>query len=69
MPVAAAGKLVSLPFFAALSDDHTSDAHSIERFLARNEHTSDKRILMQLEDVRAAIQDVIKETSARRENA
>jgi hypothetical protein len=42
---------------------------SIEHFLVRNEQTSDKRILMQLEDVRAAIQQVINDIRARSENA
>lgn len=58
------------PSFAALSDGpHEQMLHSIERFLARNQQTSDKRILMQLEDVRAAIQQVISEIRASRENS
>jgi hypothetical protein len=58
------------PSFAALSDGpHEQMLHSIELFLERNQQTSDKRILMQLEDVRAAIRQVIKEIRARRQNA
>ena len=54
------------PSFAALSHGpHEQMLHSIERFLARNEPTNDKRILMQLEDVRAGIQQVITEIRAR----
>ncbi len=38
---------------------------SIERFLATGERTNDKRILMQLEDVLAGIQQVITTIKAR----
>jgi hypothetical protein len=48
------------PSFAALSDGpHDQMLNSIERFLAGGERTNDKRILMQLEDVLAGIQQVI----------
>jgi hypothetical protein len=43
--------------------------HSIELFLARSEPMNDKRILMQLEDVQAGIQQVITAVTAARERA
>ena len=58
------------PSFAALRHGpHEQMLQSIERFLARNEQANDKRILMQLEDVRTGIQQVITEIRARGENA
>lgn len=54
------------PSFAALSHGpHEQMLDSIDRFLARSEPTNDKRTLMQLEDVRAGIQQVIAEIRAR----
>jgi hypothetical protein len=38
---------------------------SVERFLARGLETNDRRILLQLEDVRGAMQQVIAEIKAR----
>ena len=48
------------PSFAALSDGpHEQVLHSIEEFLKQGEAVNDRRILLQLEDVRAGIQQVL----------
>lgn len=48
------------PSFAALRDGpHRGMLTSIEAFLNGNQDTSDKRILMQLADVRVAIRQVL----------
>ncbi len=48
------------PSFSALRDGpHREMLHSIEAFLNQSEEISDKRILMQLEDVRIAIREVV----------
>jgi hypothetical protein len=57
------------PSFAALTDGpHEQMLDSIERFLAKSEQTNDKRILLQLEDVRAGVQQVITAIRAQRES-
>jgi hypothetical protein len=43
--------------------------HSIETFLASGGQTNDKRILMQLEDVRAGILQVVSAVRTERESA
>jgi hypothetical protein len=56
--------------FAALSDGlHEQMLHSIEIFLASGVQTNDKRILMQLEDVRAGILQVVSPVRSERERA
>jgi hypothetical protein len=53
------------PSFAALRDGpHREMLGSIEAFLNKNQDTSDKRILMQLEDVRVAIREVLNQLGA-----
>ena len=52
------------PSFAALrGGPHREMLTSIEAFLAENLETSDKRILMQLADVRVAIRQVLDQLS------
>ena len=54
------------PSFAALSDGpHDQMLNSIETISASGEQTNDKRILMQLEDVLAGIQQVISSNQSR----
>jgi hypothetical protein len=54
------------PSFAALNHGpHEQMLQSVERFLARSLETNDRRILMQLEDVRGAMQQVIAEIKTR----
>lgn len=56
------------PSFAALRDGpHEQMLHSIEGFLENAGRTNDKRILMQLEDVRAGISQVITALRIQRE--
>lgn len=58
------------PSFAALRDGpHEQMLHSIETFLASGGQTNDKRILMQLEDVRAGILQVVSAVRTERESA
>jgi integrase len=58
------------PSFVALRDGpHESMLHSIETFVASGGSENDKRILMQLEDVRAGIQQVISAVRIQRESA
>ena len=53
------------PSFAALRDGpHREMLNSIEAFLNGNHDTSDKRILMQLADVRIAIRQVLDQLPA-----
>jgi hypothetical protein len=57
------------PSFAALRDGpHEQMLHSIETFLASGGQTNDKRILMQLEDVRAGILQVVSAVRTERES-
>jgi hypothetical protein len=57
------------PSFAALSDGpHERMLRSIETFLESGRQTNDQRILMQLEDVRAGILQVVTAVRAQREN-
>ena len=50
------------PSFAALRDGpHQEMLDSIETFLRESEATADRRIQMQLDDVRVAIQQVIRQ--------
>ena len=50
------------PSFAALSDGpHQEMLDSMEAFLRESEATSDRRIQMQLDEVRVAIQQVIRQ--------
>ena len=52
------------PSFAALrTGPHQQMLDSIQNFLHLNQDTSDRRILMQLEDVRLAIQQVLEQLS------
>jgi hypothetical protein len=58
------------PSFAALSDGpHQQMLNSIDIFLSSGGQTNDKRILMQLEDVRAGIQQVLSAVRTGRESA
>jgi integrase len=58
------------PSFAALRDGpHEQMLHSIETFLASGGQTNDKRILVQLEDVRAGILQVVSAVRSEREIA
>ena len=53
------------PSFAALRDGpHEEMLHSIESFIRHNEGASDQRVLMQLEDVRIAIHQVMEQLAA-----
>lgn len=56
------------PSFAALSDGpHEQVLHSIDEFLNQGEAANDRRILLQLEDTRAGIQQVIDQIERSRE--
>lgn len=58
------------PSFAALRDGpHEQMLYSIETFLASGGQTNDKRILMQLEDVRAGILQVVSAVRTEQESA
>ena len=57
-------ELLPVPFLRRSSDGpHREMLDSIEAFLPGNQETSDKRILMQLADVRVAIQQVLEQLS------
>jgi hypothetical protein len=58
------------PSFAALSDGpHKQVLHSIDEFLQRGEAANDRRVLLQLEDVRAGIQQVLDQIERSRDGS